>query len=398
MTTLVEFFLANPLGTVAGFALTLLLWVLVCLPLVFGMLYLFYFLLTLPMRRNERARLFLDLLELGLKDGRSPEATVLEASASRDTTMGVRFHLLAAHLQTGLRFTEALDKVPRLLPPSVRAMLKAGERIGDLAKVLPACRQILKDGVSQARGALNYLVILTFCITPFTVIVPIIIGAYVVPKYQEVFAAMADSPLPAFTQFVFALSHSGYIFLIQGAVMGLLWLAIFGYVGGPRLHAWLHRLLPRVTDGILGRLPWRRKRLQRDFSAMLAVLLDASVPEADAVTLAAETTANSIFIRRAANVRKLLHDGLKLPDALRVMDSSGELKWRLANALHGRGGFLRALGGWHEALDARAFQLEQTAAQTATTAFVLFNGLIVAAVMLAAFLALIQLIQHALLW
>ena len=30
--------------------------------------------------------------------------------------MGVRFHLLAAYLETGMRLDEALDKVFRLLP------------------------------------------------------------------------------------------------------------------------------------------------------------------------------------------------------------------------------------------------------------------------------------------
>ena len=52
---------------------------------VCGISYFIYFLLTLPMRRNERARLFLDLLELGLKDGRTPEAAIVDAAASRDS-------------------------------------------------------------------------------------------------------------------------------------------------------------------------------------------------------------------------------------------------------------------------------------------------------------------------
>jgi len=385
--------MADPLGTMVSFVLLFLLWGVLYVPLVGGVLYAFYYLLTLPMRRNERARLFLDLLELGLKDGRTPEVTVQQTSASRDTTMGMRFHLLAAHLERGLRFGDALEKVPRLLPPQIRVMLKAGERIGDLAKVLPACRQLLKDGVSQVRGALNYLLILAFCITPFTILVPVMIRINVLPKFKEVFAGMTDGP-----RFVFGLSESGFLFALQTAFMLLIWMVILAYVGGPRLHGWLRRRLPNLTDGLLCRLPWRRKRLQRDFSAMLAVLLDASVPEAEAVTLAAETTSNSAFIRRAAKTHNLLNQGVKLPDALRAMDDTGELQWRLANALHGRGGFLRALTGWHEALDAKAFQLEQTAAQTATTALVLLNGLIVAAVVIAVFLLLIQLLNQATLW
>src|SRR5262245_11667392 len=108
--------------------------------------YLLYFLLTLPMRRNERARIFLDSLELGLLQGKTAEDSIIAVSASRDRSFGARFYLLAEHLRSGKRFSEALGQVPRLLPPQVTAMLHAGERIGDLTKVLPACRQVLKDG------------------------------------------------------------------------------------------------------------------------------------------------------------------------------------------------------------------------------------------------------------
>jgi small-conductance mechanosensitive channel len=59
---------------------------------------------------------------------------------------------------------------------------------------------------------------------------------------------------------------------------------------------------------------------------------------------------------------------------------------------------LRALTGWHEALDARAFQLEQTAAQVVTTSMVLLNGLIVACIVFAIFLALVQILNGATLW
>jgi type II secretory pathway component PulF len=397
MMTLAQHFQAEPLTTAAGFLLVVVLYVVVALLPVAAVIYAFYFLLTLPMRRSERTRQFLDLLELGLNDGRTPEAAIMEASASRDTSMGARFHLLAAHIQKGLRLGVALERVPGLLPPQVRAMLKAGERIGDVAKVIPACRQLLKDGVSQVRGALNYLILLVFCVTPFTIFVPVTLSVYVVPKYKEVFFGMGTGAImPAFSRFVF--SESRVFTGIQTAILCLIWLVLIAYVGGPRLHGWLSRWLPGLPDWLSFSLPWRRKRSQRDFSAMLAVLLDANVPEVEAVTLAADATNNSVFTRRAARVRALLNDGVKLPEALRTLDDSGELHWRLSNAMHRSGGFLRALAGWHEALDAKAFQLEQSAAQTATTMLVLFNGAVVACIVIAVFLVLIALINQASLW
>lgn len=64
--------------------------------------YLAYFFLSLPLRRRERARLFLDLVELGLRDGRSVEQTVCALGATGDRALGSRFHRFAMHLASGL--------------------------------------------------------------------------------------------------------------------------------------------------------------------------------------------------------------------------------------------------------------------------------------------------------
>ena len=392
-----QLFQSDPLQAIAALALAFVVYLFLGLLPVCGVSYVIYFLLTLPLRRNERARMFLDLLELGLQEGRTPEAAVTGAAASRDRSLGVRFHLLAAHLEAGLRFSQALEQVPRLLPPQVCAMLKTGERIGDIRKVLPACRLLLRDSVSYVRGALNYLILIAFAVTPVMFVVPFLLRVYVMPKFQDIFAGMLEGQsLPAFTRFVFG--GSTITTVIQLGIVSLIWLATLAYIGGPRLHGWIHRALPGTQDWLLARLPWRRKRLQRDFSAMLAVLLDAEVPEAEAVSLAAQSTANFAIIRRARNVRALLQEGVKLPEAMRALDNSRELQWRLSNALRRGAGFVRALTGWHEALDARAFQLEQAAAQITTSVLVLVNGLIVASIMVAVFLALISLIQEASIW
>ena len=57
-------------------ALGFALWVVLGIVPNIAFLYLIYFLLTLPVRRNERARLFLDVLQLGLDSGRTPEQAI----------------------------------------------------------------------------------------------------------------------------------------------------------------------------------------------------------------------------------------------------------------------------------------------------------------------------------
>jgi type II secretory pathway component PulF len=364
---------------------------------VAGALYGVYWLLTLPMRRSERARFFLDLLELGLNEGRSPERAIIDASVSGDRALGRRFYRLAEDIKVGVILPEAFVRVPNVVPLQVAAMLSAGERIGDIGKVLPACRKLLNDGTSQVRGALNYMAILAVLVPPFMIGIPITINVVILPKFRAVFSEVLEGQaLPPFTQMVF--EHSKGPLVVLAIAYVLFWIATLTYIGGPVLHQGLRRVWPGMVDQILYRLPWRRKRLQRDFSSLLAVLLDSEVPEVEAVTLAAQSTANNVVIARAAKVCGLLDSGVKLPLAIRELDDSGELQWRLTNALQRGRGFLRALKGWHEALDAKAFQLEQASAQTATSMVVLFNGLLVAAVVIAMFLALIAILNGALLW
>ncbi len=362
-----------------------------------AVIYAVYYFITLPMRRNERTRMFLDLLELGLKDGQTPENAIRGAATSNDVALGARFHMLAAHLDDGKRLSEALDAVPRFLPPQMVAMLKTGERIGSIQKVLPACRRLLNDGVSQTRGALNYVLILTFVVSPAAIFIPLMIKVFIIPKFKEVFYSMLEgSRFPALTTFIF---NSGHLLILAQIIVIIgTWFLLFAYVGGPRVYAWSRVVLGGLPDWLHICMPWRRKRLQRDFSAMLAVLLDAQVPESDAVGLAAQSTANSIVQRRAKEVQARLASGVKLPEALRALDNDGELQWRLSNALHRGGGFLGALNGWHDALDSKAFQQEQTAAQITTTGFLLFNGFIVACIVIGLFMPLIALINGMASW
>jgi protein transport protein HofC len=273
-------------------------------------------------------------------------------------------------------------------------MLQTADRTGNLPKVLPACRRLLQDAVSQVCGALNYVLVLAVVGSPALIFVPMVLKSLVLPKFVEVFAGMLpNEAMPAFTRWVFG--RSAWTLPLQAGLCGLMWLAVLGYMAGPRAARWVGWLAPGLPDRLVCWLPWRRKRLQRDFSAMLALLLDADMPEAEAVTVAADATANRVIQRRAAKVCRRLSEGVALPEAVRAMDDTGELHWRLSNARRSQGGFLRALAGWHEALDAKAFQLEQCAAQVLSTLLVLLSGAVVGSIIIAIFLVLVHLTERA---
>lgn len=357
--------------------------------------WLLYYLLSLPMRRQERARFFLDLLESALKQGRPVEQTLVDMANSKDTALGVRFHLVAAYVEEGLRLGSALERVPRFLPAQLTAMVRAGEELGDLRKVLPACRYLVKDAQSNVRGAVSYLALFAFVLSPFAIFLFNVLAIFVFPKFTAILMDMTGTRVPLFE---YVRRGMGWLILGQVCLFGVLLLAALLYVSGPRLTRWLQFGDATLVDRIAWQVPWKRKRMQRNFSAMLAVLLDGGVPEPDAVRLAGECAANAILRRLAARVRAALAQGVKLTEAVLLVDESGEFRWRLANAVHAHGGFLPALAGWHEALDAKAFQQEQAATHVVTSALVVANGVMVALVALAVFGALISVIEAGVLW
>src|ERR1035438_6417224 len=128
-----------------------------------------HFLLSMPMRRRDRALFFLDLIETVVKRGQPVEQAILSAAENHDRAIGVRFFMVAAHIEAGARLGEALEKEPRFLPPQVNAMIRAGEKLGDLKKVLPACREVLRIAPDTVRSTTHYMVAILLVIAPVAI-------------------------------------------------------------------------------------------------------------------------------------------------------------------------------------------------------------------------------------
>jgi len=351
-----------------------------------------YFLLTLPLRRRERVRVLLSIIEAAIRQGRSVEHAILFLADAHERCLGTWLFWLAGKLDSGDTLIEALALNNGLLPPQIAEMLAVGDRIGDIQKVLPACKRMQKDALSRVKGAMNYFIVLVVGMgfVQLLFILPVITG-YILPQFERMFDDMGAT-LPA--EWIILAGPTLNLLLIALSVLVLL--AVGFYIGGPSLVAFLHI---RCPCGLLFfAVPWRRKRLQRDFSAMLAILLDAAVPEEEAVALAARSTANWVFIQRGERVVEALRRGVALTEAIKYVDGSGEFRWRLRNAVHAQGGFVQALAGWHEALDAKAYQQEQAAAHVISTAFVVAIGSIVGLVGFAVFHTFASLADGMMLW
>lgn len=359
-----------------------------------------------PMQRRERARMFLALLESGMQGGRPVEQTIIELARRRERSMGVELHLLAAHLEKGQPLMAALERVPRLLPPAMLAMLRAGAASGDLRRVLPCCRALVREPAFNQQTWVHQLVTLGVVYLPMQFWWVALARVVVWPKFEAILKDMAGEEggrLRLFDMNQVDCLWVGFVLFVCLPIMAV----TAAHLAGPKAfqHLWPgkpdangrfpDRWVERLRQRIELLLPWVRRRKQRDFSAMLTLLLDAGMPEAQAVQLAGESTANLVLAARARRVAEELARGVKLTEALRQMDDSGQLAWRLTNAAQGKTTFRTALAGWHDALDARATQQEQIAAHAIATASVLVNGLFVGLFAYVMFHSLITLVHVA---
>ncbi len=336
--------------------------------------YAVYFLTTLPWRRRERAAILLDLLELGQRDGRSAAAVLAELGTIQDRRLPVRLHLLSARLASGLPLEESLAQSPYLLPPEVAGTLQVGLRHGDATRTLEVCRDLLRRPLGRNESVLIYLLILCslFSILGFGMIG--LCRVVVLPKFQQVMADMTGHPIDESWQ-TMTIHASGWAFGLGLVLVVLVFLGIFSHLGGPRIWSPLDRLALRI--------PWRRDRIHRNFAAVLGLLLDSGVPETTAIAEAARATGHRSMVRRADRACASLRAGLTLPEAVQSLDSSGEFRWRLANACHGSTGgaaprFSETLRRWTDALEARANQRESNVAQASACLLIGIFGTAVA--------------------
>ena len=402
-------FIGVVLATIVQNVVVLLVF-LFALVMVYCTFYGVHFVLSLPFRRRERARMFLELLDASVEHGHSVEQSIIRLSRSRERSFGVRFHLLAAHLEKGLPLLAALEKVPRMLSPTVLAMLRVGAATGDIRRVLPSCRTHLRDAVPRVQKAQNYLVALVLAILPAQLLLYWMVRIVVFPKFREIFNDMLGE-VPASSWAIISMLDVAWPAFM--ALVGVpMFISLMLYILGPRPAYWLEWLAPKLgppaarqldwlatfADRGMLILPWQRRRVERDFSAILALLLDAGVPEEKAVLMAGESVANRAFLARARRVTEELRRGVKLPDALQFMDDAGELRWRMANAARAAGQFRESLAGWLDTLDAKAFGQEQAVAHVLTTACVLVNGCLLGLFTVSIFQVFIQLIDVASAW
>jgi type IV pilus assembly protein PilC len=214
-------------------------------------------------------------------------------------------------VETGNSLSAALSKHPKVFPPLMVNMTKAGEVGGFLDSVLLQIADNYEAEVKlrgKVKSAMTYPVVV-LCIAILAVIGMLL---FVVPTFSKMFKQLGGKlPLP--TQILVDISHSLQVLLPLVIILG---------VGG--VITWSKiRLLPQVrniVDPVKLKVPVFGSLFQKiavaRFSRNLGTMMHSGVPILQSLDIVADTTGNVVLARAVRDVQNSVRSGESLTGPL----------------------------------------------------------------------------------
>ena len=99
-------------------------------------------------------------------------------------------------LRSGERFSECLERYPKVFPPFYRGIVRSAELTGELDTVLARLSGYIERDL-EARRKIKSALIYPLVVSGMSVVTVLILSIYVLPKFKDFFASLdAELPLP----------------------------------------------------------------------------------------------------------------------------------------------------------------------------------------------------------
>lgn len=211
---------------------------------------------------------------------------------------------LNADVESGQSLSDSLAKHPKVFPPILINMVKAGETGGVLDEVLDRVADHL-EADQALKGKIKSAMMYPIGIGCLVVIVLVAMMLFVVPNFESMFESMGGTlPLP--TQILVSVSHtvaSVWGLVILAAIIALV-LLFRWWKGGPGKLAWdSFKLKMPVFGSIVRKIALSR------FSRTFGTLVAAGVPVLTAMNIVADTSGNEVISRAAKKSRGAIKEG-----------------------------------------------------------------------------------------
>ncbi len=339
-------------------------------------------------RRLGARQLTLFTRQLGTLIQVTPLEEALRTLARQDEREDVRRILESVHegVVAGRRLSESMAREPKSFPPLYRAMVAAGEESGTLAAILERL-SLLLERQAQIRARILSTLAYPMVLSVVAAFVVLALMIFVVPKVVEQFENVGQQ-LPMLTRAVIALSHflaNWWWALVALVAAGLILGARALRDEGRRLR--FDSLLLRIP--LVGRLirDLHAARMARTLSTMIA----SRLPLIEGLRLTSSTIHNRRLRSASEAITETIRTGGSLSGALRragifppllvYLAASGEASGRLDLMLERAADYLE-----------REFDVfTSTALSLLEPAIIIIMGVIVALIVLAILLPILQL-------
>lgn len=215
-------------------------------------------------------------------------------------------------LRSGISFSEAAEKFPKVFPQIFINMVRAGEASGTLDETLDRLATHMEkqyDLKKKVQSTMTYPIVLLFVI----IAVVIFMMLTIIPSFVDMFASM-DAELPAITKLMLSISNGirNYWWL----ALLILVLVIFGFSFLMKSNKQFHY---RVHVALL-KMPVFGKLLQKSaiarMSRTLSSLFSSSVPILQALTIVEKVIGNPVIGKVVLEARDSLEKGNRLSEPL----------------------------------------------------------------------------------
>jgi type IV pilus assembly protein PilC len=226
------------------------------------------------------------------------------ARQERNVVMRNTMSQLAASVESGSTFSEALAQHPQIFNKLYVNMVKAGE-LGGVLEIVLARLAEFQEKAQKIKGKVKSAMVYPLVVLSIAVLILSFLMVVIVPKFQKIFAdALPGTPLPAITRFVIGVSHifiSQWYLLIGGAAVLIIGYNVFASTPAGAV----------VLDRIALKLPVFGDLLSKTaisrFARTLGTLISSGVPILQALNITRETAGNHVIASAIAKI----HDSVK---------------------------------------------------------------------------------------
>jgi type IV pilus assembly protein PilC len=207
-------------------------------------------------------------------------------------------------LRTGDRFSDCLDRHPKVFPDFYRGIVRSAELTGELDTVLTRLALYIERDL-EARRKIKAATIYPAVVAAMSLVTVIVLATFVLPKFKVFFNSL-DAKLPLPTRMLLATTDfltSWWWALALG--IALLVLIIVGVLQTDRGRYAKDQLL--LSTPVLGATI--QFALVERFCRILASMVNAGVPLPEALRVSTNALRNRVYIRSLDDVSEAMLEG-----------------------------------------------------------------------------------------